>query len=225
MSAQIHSSRKLRLRASLFLVFLSFSAKAQSRAQADLLQGPFYWQEKKAVYQSMLVERKIPVSVTHAQKDGHERWNFKAAGIVRAPVAFVFAETQKYEKLKTLSDHFQNVNWDPKTQILSLDIHFLARRRSMRIHIVPGEEENLLFRVEEGWFQGLEGVLMIRAPVGDPASALNLSEVAVVAEGAVILKWIPNFVFSLSAEAIMHHVAESLRTMTETDYKLIQKGE
>lgn len=196
----------------LTIEIVAVSVHAASPTQEALLRGPFYWREKKNIFQGMQQKRRIPVSVTH----DHD-WFFKGVGIVRAPAAFTFAEVQKYDKLKTLPDHFQNVKWDQKTQILSLDVHFLSRIKSMKIHIeadaktaVP-EAENLLFRVEEGWFQGLEGVLMVRAIDAT-------SEVGIVAESKIALKWVPDFVFSLAAEAVMHHVAESLRTVIESDY-------
>jgi hypothetical protein len=44
------------------------------------------------------------------------------------------------------------------------------------------------------------------------------SLIGIVAESKVALKWVPDFVFSLAAEAVMHHVAESLRTVIESDY-------
>lgn len=225
--------RKPKIRSSLFLVFLilliqGFLAPAQaviSPTQTELLKGPFYWREKKAVAVAMLENKKIPVSVT---RDG-DRWLFKGAGFVEAPKDFTFTEIQKYEKLKELKDHFENVVWVPETKTLSMDVHFLSRVKHMKLHIevdpqlaaqaVTDPSENLLFQVEEGWFQGLEGVLMVRE---QKHGEILGSEVGIQASSNEDLKWVPNFVFSLSAEAVMHHVAQALRAVTEKDYKASQ---
>jgi hypothetical protein len=212
--AQNHSSRKRRLRASLFFIFLciSLTVGAHTDRQQELLKGPFYWQKKKEVWEKMSKERFIPVSVTHHA----EVWSFKGAGIVEVPKDFMFAETQRYEKLKELPDHFKGVNWDPKTKILSLQVRFISKSRPLKVHIEAEDDQNLFFRIEQGWFQGLEGVLMVREA---PDSAKKRSEVGIMAASNENPSWVPNILFSLAAEGVMHHVAQSLRSMAETDYK------
>lgn len=216
--AQIHSSWKACLRASLFFIFLctALTLWAHTDRQQELLKGPFYGHEKKEVWEKMAKDRFIPVSVTnHA-----EVWSFKGAGIVEAPKDFMFAETQKYEKLKELPDHFQDVNWDASTKTLSLQVRFMSKSRALKIHIEAEDGENLFFRIEQGWFQGLEGVLMVREV---PDSAKKKCEVGIMAVSNENPTWVPNLVFSLAAEGVMHHVAQSLRSMAETDYKGMAK--
>jgi hypothetical protein len=221
--AQIHSSRKRRWQASLFFIFLCLSlvARAETLRQRELLKGPFYWREKPALFEKMQKERLVPVSVTKKTIKNESLWFFKGAGIVETPKDFMFAEAQKYDKLSAMPDHFQNVSWDPQTQTLSLDVHFLMKVRRMKIRLEAKDGENLFFRVEEGWFQGFEGVLMIRKLSEEVATAevAKKCEVGVIAVSDQKLGWVSGLIFSLAAEGVMHHVAESLRNVAETDYK------
>jgi hypothetical protein len=191
--------------ASCCLISLAVAQELPTALQKSFLPGPFFWHQKKSVEQS-LKRRQIVVSVTRQQ----ERWHFKGAGLVALPVAQTQKAVRQYDQLSAFPQYFSQVRWESQEKLLHLQVHFLSRTRALTVRLEPESGENLFFRIEEGWFQGLEGVLMMRS-----ADEGKSSEISLVAASSTTLKWIPDFVFSLSAEAVMQHVAAALRDWME----------
>jgi len=175
------------------------------------LGAEMFW-HRPQVWKQVIEQRKIPVSVI--QRDA--RWSFKGAGMVQAPRAFCFEKAKDFDRLRKIPEYFKEVSFEPATSILSLKIQFLGRRRHMRLklseEIVPNESR-MYFRAEGGWLAGLEGVVIMKD------QGRHGTETGIFALYSGKVAWVPDWLFAVATEGVMHHVAESLRKSLETDYK------
>lgn len=169
-----------------------------------------FW-HKKTVWEAMEKERKVPVSVTH-----DSIWNFKGAGLVQVPQTYAWQMAQDFGRLSKLPEHFTVVSFDESKSVLHLKILFLKKERPVDLQIFadPKETESrLYFRSMGPWLAGLEGFIVFKD------QGRQQTEVGYIAQYPGDVGWIPNFLFGVSAEAVVHHVAEQLRISLETDYK------
>ena len=183
----------------------------------DELSSTPFW-KKPVLWREMQVSRKIPVSVTHQEG---QKWSFKGAGLSTAPPAFCFEKAKDFGRLRQIPEHFKEVSFDEKSSTLNLLIQFLGRERAMHLQIseeLLKGESRLYFRTRQGWLTGLEGVLQFKD------QERQGTEIAIQAFYPGKIPWIPDWLFSVAAEGVMHHVAESLRKSLETDYKT-ERGE
>ena len=174
------------------------------------LQESAFWRKPK-LWQAMQKDRKIWVSVQNSQA-----WSFKGAGIVAAPWVYTLEQAKNFDRLRVIDEHFTKVEWDPTQSVLSLNLKFLGRERSLNFELseLQRKEDALFFFRSQGpWLMGLEGVLWIKD------NQRQSTEAAVLATHKGQLDWIPDFIFSIAAEGVMHHVAERLRKSLEKDYK------
>ena len=186
-------------------------------AWVEKLQPAERFWEKPAMQKVMKEQQTILVSSKQAMK---EQWIFKGAGLISAPGEFCFAELKDFSRLKKISERFHKVLWNEKTSQLELEIQFLGVARALRVELfesVPSTERKdrkIYFRSLGPWMSGAEGVIVFK-DLERQASQLSL-----VSQFKGHLHWIPDFVFVVASEAVMHHVALSLRKQLETDYKL-----
>jgi hypothetical protein len=178
----------------------------------DELSSPPFW-KRPLLWKEMQVSRKIPVSVIHLNGS---RWSFKGAGLATAPREFCFEKAKDFDRLRQIPEHFKEVSYDEKNSTLNLRIQFLGRERKMHLQLseeILKGESRLYFRTRQGWLPGLEGVLQIKDDGRQGA------EIGIQAFYPGKIPWVPDWLFSVAAEGVMHHVAESLRKSLETDYK------
>lgn len=220
----------IRVKSVFAIIALVFLCGPQSHGQvtpvkmepriAKLMEGPFFWQQKKDLYAAMLNKAEVPVSVT----EGKDGWSFKGAGIVKAPKEFTFSKAKDFNQLKQLKEHFSNIAISSDGRNLNLGVRFLGKERVIEIKTKVVDQENprvLSFEVAEGLMKGLYGVLIVKdveRREGQPIDP-NSCEVALVAYVSESTAWVPDFLFGIGAEGIMRHVAISLRNLVEKDYK------
>ncbi len=169
-----------------------------------------FWQKPENLVK-LEQERKILVSVTHP-----EGWSFKGAGQVQAPIGFCFEKAKDFGQLSKMPEYFSEVRFDAEKSILSLEIHFLGQIRPVEFELFEEKGEKtsrIYFHSTSGWLQGVKGALVFKD------LERQATEVSVFAQRTEDVAWIPNWLFSVGAEAVMHHVAEQLRKGVETDYK------
>jgi len=177
----------------------------------QLLKEQPFWR-KKAVWESMNKNRKIPVSVT----EKNEKWSFKGAGLVQAPADFCLKNAKDFKRLSALPDYFSDVSFDSKKSVLHMKVHILDRVRPLDLALFEenlGKESRIYFRSIGQWLTGMEGVLLLKD------QERQQTEVGILAKYKGSIKWVPDFVFATASEAVMHHVAQSLRKTLEEDYK------
>jgi len=175
------------------------------------LGAEMFW-HKPQVWKLVIEQRKIPVSVLRRES----RWSFKGAGMVQAPRAFCFEKAKDFERLRKIPEYFKEVSFEPSTSILSLKIQFLGRRRHMQLKLseeIINNESRIYFRAEGGWLAGLEGAVIMKD------QGRHGTETGILALYPGKVAWVPDWLFAVATEGVMHHVAESLRKSIETDYK------
>ncbi len=192
---------------------LDFQArKAQDfqTLQKDL-ETPGFWHKPK-LWKQVKDERKIPVSVIKKDK----RWSFKGAGLVEVPRAFAFEKAKDLNRLREIPENFKEVRFDAATSKVKLKIHFLNQDREMTLQLseeVLKDESRIFFQSVHGWLPGMEGVLVLK----DQGRQMTETQVFALYPGKI--SWVPDWVFSVAAEGVMHHVAQTLRKSLESDYK------
>jgi hypothetical protein len=174
-------------------------------------EAGLFWRKPKLA-KEMQTERKIPVSVVHRDLN----WSFKGAGIVQTPGEFCFKKAKDLKRLQEIPEHFKEVSFDLEKSLLRLKIQFLGRTREMDLQLfeeVTDSERRVYFRQVKGWLPGLEGVVNFKD------QGRQATEVGLLAFYPGIVPWIPDWLFAVAAEGVMHHVAETLRKSLENDYK------
>lgn len=152
----------------------------------------------------------MAVSATKAD----DTWSFKGAGIVHVPKEICFKEAMNFDRLKEIPERFSLVEWNAEKSQLKLQVIFLGERRDLVVKVSPDSLKNeISFEVIEGWQQGLSGTLYLSD------SGRQHTEAGVVAQVQRSSSWVPNFVFGTAVEAVMHHIALSLRNGLEKSYK------
>lgn len=169
------------------------------------IDSQFFWR-KKEIQREMLENRKIVVSVTREKTD----WHFKGAGIVKRSKAECFQEALNFDRLKEIQDRFSLVEFDSSQSVLRLQILFLGKKKDLQVQINPSvAKDRIGFEVIEGWQKGLRGDMFFSDAQSQQA------EVGIISRVQKESSWIPDFVFETAVEAVMHHIAHSLRNGLE----------
>ena len=161
----------------------------------------------------MQKDKKILVSVL---EKGEEQWTFKGAGLVEAPFEVCLKNAKDFKRLNKLPETFPEVRFDPESSTLHLKVQFLGRQKNLSLALYEEKlsgVSHLYFRSVGEWLKGLEGVTLVKD------RGRQLTEMGVLARYQGKVSWVPDFVVGPAAEAVMHHVAETLRKSLEQDYK------
>lgn len=135
---------------------------------------------------------------------------------MQAPLDFCLKNAKDFRRLESLPQTFSDVSFDSKKSVLHLQIHLLGRKKALDLALFEErmpKEARIYFRSLGPWLKGLEGVFLIKD------QGRQQSEVGLLAKHKGTLKWVPDFIFATVTEAVMHHVAQTLRKSLEEDYK------
>lgn len=177
-----------------------------------------FW-NKPEVFETMTKSRKIVVSVTHEA----EQWNFRGAGQVEASADFCVEQAKNFSRLEAVPEHFYGVVFSEKDSVLKVIVKFIGKEYPLSLKLGEvrvldrtGEwtETQIFFQNQDGVLVGLEGVLLISK--GLPRQSPIIGIIAQYRGSPV---WVPDWIFSLTGEAVMHYVSLSLRNTLEKDYK------
>ncbi len=172
------------------------------------LQGPFFWETKPLVRKALYEERKIPVSVT---REGNV-WVMKGAGIVQAPPAFVLNEALNFSNFTEAHEHFSEVEFPHDKSFLKLRVKSRFTKEPI-IFSIEKSDSQVNWKVREGAYRDSEGFFRVLPADG------NRSEVALVGLYPGRVAWYLRPGFALGVEAVMQHVASSLRSKFEEKHK------
>ena len=129
---------------------------------------------------------------------------------------FAFQFAQDYERLNKIPKHFSDVHFDTETHVLGLTVKLPFHSEKLRVQIFPVKEtdqRSLHFEVLDGFAKGTTGEVRFE-DLKRQDLPLQISMQAVTKEKAQF-SWILN----LGIEALMKHVADSLRSELEQEAK------
>lgn len=203
----------------LLATFFGISSRAEEREPIEYWRKQHFWTGKPELMKQ-ISDRKV---ITSAKKEDSQWW-MKVTGQVQAPRDFVFKRSQDYNRLNDLKDVFQKVDYDPQNNQLRIEQKFLGRVMISYFFIEPveiGSDRYLYFKMLNGPFEGSVGVI----DFSDVASQNEggFTQVSTVSRVKGELKWIPDMVFGMAVEAVMHVVANSMRNISEEEWKKTKK--
>lgn len=206
----------------LLLVFLFLTPLVEADdLQPDDYAGPFFWDTKKEIRRQIDEEKYVAVSVVKDEEKTQPIWWMKGAGIVQSPADFSFQYATDFEKLKRMKDSFSLVEWNPSSGLLTLRVKFPLKEINLKFHVqILGKEnpKKILYSVVEGPFNQSEGVILFRS------AKQQLTEVSVIGRYRGDLPLKPDFLVAFAVEGMMHHVATSLRSNIEAEWKGVRSS-
>lgn len=193
------------------LLFLSFSFSFS----ADI---PF-WKSKPDVYQKIIEERAVIVSVTHknpTEKDGNYNLSFKAAGLVGVPLEFYKKKMQEYEKLPQISQYIKESKFDSTKNELYFWGEAYGFHAKMWMQILTstvGEEFFLNWSVVRGHLTGMKGLIK--------AEDYRRQKIELSLIGTYDAKKLgmPMILLNFGLEIVLQQVANKIRNYLEAEYK------
>jgi hypothetical protein len=214
----IFKNRKLGKRfGALFLILLtcqvSVSAvdvSSQVRVELTKLDHPkdLFWQTKPKVFDSILVDRKIVVSVV-----SDPALRFVAAGLVKAPVAVAFSKATRFEDLPKVSSRIRRANFDRAKSVLDFEGEAFGYVAPMKLLIDQDskctEVCDFRFLVIDGAFLGMKGVVRMKKQT---ESSCILSLWSIYSGKPLPL---PKFLVEWGMEIAIHQVATVMRKHLE----------
>ncbi|GIL18359.1 MAG: hypothetical protein BroJett040_21100 [Oligoflexia bacterium] len=183
--------------------------------------GPFFWDTKKEVREKINNEKYLAVSVTKENNKDQTYWWMKGAGLVEAPQDFSFQIATDFSRLKKMTHAFSHVEWTPSKGILDLRVKLPMREVPIKFFIQILENENprrIHYSVIEGSFKNSEGVILVHS------AKHQLTEVNVIGRYRGELPVKPDFLIAFAVEGMMQHVATSLRSNIEAEWKSLRSA-
>jgi hypothetical protein len=195
------------------LTFLLISSQAFAT-----LPEPFW--NKPALLKKLKEDREVLVSVTtdslpETAKDQAKRVRFNMSGVgyVRKAKEHCFKLAQEYPRLKEVSDHFKQLEWDAKKSELFIVTEALGYQARMIMKMTPVSEatrDAIQFEVIWGQFRGMKGEIDFDTI---DASTTQESLRATYESSSLPL---PKILMGFALEVIVQKVAEKMRTYIET---------
>jgi uncharacterized membrane protein len=185
--------------------------------RADL---PFW--KKKEVYDTLLEDRRIVVSAKatpSTQPELPESLNVVVAGFIHAPYSFTVENAQKYENLKRISSHFEDVRFDSVKNTLFLHMVALGFHAKMTLKlkvveaIEPARHTEIHWECIEGHFLNMKGVVRFED------YQKRKTEMSFNTDYKAAKLPLPKVLMGLGLEIVAQRVAEQMRAQVEEDYK------
>jgi hypothetical protein len=198
----------------LLIISLMIPATASIPVQRTSTKD-FFWM--KPELQTRLQNHEILVSAT--EKD--QQWSFKGVGRVKSNVEQAYQIAQQYERLREIPNHFRDVSYDAQSRQLSMKIKILWKELPLVVHVVSSEKApwGLQFQVLNGVFEGVEG------SVDFLEKSEHESEIVFLSNSTKKLPFFSSWFLSFTVEAVMSHVASSLRSVIEKEYHAKRQNE
>lgn len=178
-------------------------------------QEPF-WRAKAKVYEQVVEQRKIIVSVT-SQKNGKESlMKVSGGGRVKAPREFVQKESLNFEKFLPKISYVESYQVDKQRRFLFVKVNAYGFKAGQKItwsESVDGDNGQIHFKITSGVLSGFSGVVNLdnKGPrdtdVGIEGS-YNYDEFPM-----------PGFFLSFGLEVIFHRLSVELRSFIEESFK------
>jgi len=172
-----------------------------------------FWRKKPELLQKIREERAVLVSVRQEDAPNKQvRFLMAGAGSVSRSKDFCFKTAQNYSKLKEISDHFRDVNFDTKTGHLYLVTEALGYQARMILKITPVSEDwrsELQWEVIWGHFKGMSGY------IGFESLDSTHTEVSLISKYHADELPLPRVLMGFALEVITQKVAEKMRHFIE----------
>ena len=188
--------------------------------------GPFakpFWEGKPKLEAKLRDERAVLVSVRTDRGEVDKEadlFSINGVGWVKRSDRTIFELAKRFDRLKEISSHFREVNFDPKTNRVFVICEALGYQARMLIAVdpqearVPGMDPLIRFKVIDGHFVGLEGVMVFH-PLGAKVSGAEITEVSLRVRHEAREIPIPRILVGFALEVLVQKVAQSLRTYFE----------
>lgn len=198
----------------LMIFVFAISATASIPAEKNSSKE-FFWM--KPELQARLQNHEILVSAT--EKD--QQWSFKGVGRVKSNVLQAYQIAQQYERLREIPNHFRDVSYDAQSRQLSMKIKILWKELPLIVRMESVEKApwTLQFQVLNGVFEGVEG------SVDFLEKSEHESEIVFLSNSTKKLPFFSSWFLSFTVEAVMSHVASSLRSVIEKEYHAKRQNE
>ncbi len=172
-----------------------------------------FWRKKPELMQKIREERAVLVSVRQEDVGNKQvRFLMAGAGSVSRSKDFCFKTAQQYSKLKEVSNHFRDVNFDSKTGQLYMVTEALGYQARMILKVTPVSEDwrsELQWEVIWGHFKGMSGI------VGFESLDSTHTEVSLISKYQADELPLPRVLMGLALEVITQKVAEKMRHFIE----------
>ncbi len=202
----------------IFLTLLGLPAKSDQNPFTPLLTDQPYWRTQRPLYQRVIEERWVPVSVKRKTLENlsppTEQWQFRGGGLVKVPKDYAWKKSRQVEKLTLVDRYFKRVTYDPQKQWLYIHLLVMGVEREMTVelHWIEDPIPALTWVNRDGWYKGLHGVLKFER-YDEQNTLIELA--ATYETPPSNLNWLTSFL----AEALMQPIAISLRRVLEEQHK------
>ena len=204
----------------LFLHSLILSEWALAQATSE----PF-WRAKQKIYQRVVEDQEIMVSVSTAAKTSTESalegLKIVGGGRIATPVEYAFARSMQFQELATAQEYVKQVSYDPNKQILSLSLEAYSHKMNLEMLVKaidnPPTTRTIEFLVQTGPLKGLKGVLEFKA--AEPLGKKPQSEVGLAANFSYEKLPIPALFVRFGLEVILKRMAFRIRQKFEHDFR------
>lgn len=183
-----------------------------------------FWEGKPKLEVRLREERAILVSVRTERgtvDKSADLFTINGVGHVRRDAETVFSLAKQFDRLKEISDVFQIVKYEPKTNRVFVICEALGYQARMLVRVEPTlpPVREIQFKVIEGHFVGLEGVMAFRElPAAQTEASLRVRH-----EAREIP--IPRILVGFALEVLIQKVALKMRTHFEVAPKAISPAQ
>ncbi len=218
--------RRFALSVLVFGFVFTFALVAASEGPQGSTTQKEFWRVKPEVWSRIVEDRQVVVSALEirenkpleagqsAQASGASKEiSLKGAGLVSAPLDFVFVEAQKFQRLKEASSYFTQVRVEKNK--LRIEIEAFDRRLNFDLDLKVNSQPDKTIEVVVvgGVFAGSSSVIRFESYKSQKTLISNESIVRIRSR-----KW-PTFITTLALEVIAQRVGQVLRSDLEKSYQ------
>jgi hypothetical protein len=175
-----------------------------------------FWRQKPALYDKVLKQRKVLVSVKPLKLPKGRAARVVGVGVVNAPVGFVRTQVGQFQNLAQVSSYFKKVVHKPENNQLYIHVRAMGYETRLLMSYKwtqPEQGHQLDWQVTEGTFQGMQGHYLLRE-VGP-----GRTEVSTWMRVSPPKTPVPDFLFNFTLEVIAEKVAHKMRSYIEEQYR------
>ncbi len=194
----------------LLTVFFSFALLAQDDEEQP------YWRKRPNLYNKVLHERKVLVSVKTQKENKIKTIKMRGVGVAQVPLHVAKKEIMNFESLPQVSSHFDEVTHDREKKVINI----LASALGYQTRLI----------LKYSWQDKEKHQQMDWIAIGGPFKGMvgHFQMLPVSAQKTEIVLWssfesthipIPAFILNITLEVICEKVAQKMRAFIESSYK------
>lgn len=200
---------------SIVLMFWATIAMAQGFPRAKLPQKPF-WEKKERIYQKMIDERAIYVSVKteKTNKDKVERLKILGAGVIHRPRETAWRAFTQFGHWSEIHESIRESRWVPSSKRLFLHMEAFNYHAKMILNVEVEnleQEDWIHMKVVQGSFAGMTVAFRLKDAKG------RKTEVAMTALYEFEKLPMPQFFVVFGLEVVFQKIAGKMRLFIERE--------